>query len=70
MPSGLTALNFGDDKDRVVIRENGQTTYFASDLAYLLNKIERGYDKLIYLFGADHHGYVTRLMCRCQSFAG
>lgn len=51
----------GDDKDRVVVRENGRTTYFASDVAYLLDKLERCAGKLIYIFGADHHGYVPRL---------
>jgi len=52
---------FGDDKDRVVRRENGQTTYFASDIAYHLDKFERGYDLLLDLWGADHHGYVARV---------
>ena len=52
---------FGDDKDRVVIRANGEPTYFASDIMYLLNKIERGFKKIIYILGADHHGYVKRL---------
>ena len=51
----------GDDKDRVVVRENGRTTYFASDVAYLLDKLERCPGTLIYIFGADHHGYVPRL---------
>ena len=51
----------GDDKDRVVVRENGRTTYFASDIAYLLDKLERCSGTLIYVFGADHHGYVPRL---------
>lgn len=51
----------GDDKDRVLVRENGQPTYFAADAAYLLDKVNRGYDKIIYVFGADHHGYVPRL---------
>ncbi len=51
----------GDDKDRVVVRENGRTTYFASDIAYMLDKLERCSGKLIYIFGADHHGYVPRL---------
>ncbi|MCA1777976.1 MAG: arginine--tRNA ligase [Xanthomonadaceae bacterium] len=51
----------GDDKDRVVVRENGRTTYFASDIAYLLDKLERCPGTLIYIFGADHHGYVPRL---------
>lgn len=52
---------FGDDKDRVVIRENGATTYFASDIAYHLEKCERGYDLLLNVLGADHHGYVPRI---------
>lgn len=52
---------FGDDKDRVLIRENGQTTYFASDVAYLLNKVERGFEELFYIVGSDHHGYFPRL---------
>ena len=55
------ASALGDEKDRVVIRENGRTTYFASDIAYFLNKIERGFDRAIYVLGADHHGYVARL---------
>lgn len=55
------ATTFGDEKDRVVVRENGQTTYFASDIAYLLNKFERGYTRAIYVLGADHHGYIARL---------
>src|SRR5690606_33295701 len=53
--------DYGDDKDRVLIRSNGELTYFASDTAYYLNKRERGYDRCIYLLGADHHGYVGRL---------
>ncbi len=55
------ATHFGDDKDRVVVRENGVTTYFASDLGYLLSKFERGFDRALYVFGADHHGYIARL---------
>ncbi|HWS25377.1 MAG TPA: arginine--tRNA ligase [Xanthomonadales bacterium] len=55
------ATTFGDEKDRVVIRENGQTTYFASDIAYLLNKFERGFTRAVYVLGADHHGYIARL---------
>ncbi|MFI4956553.1 MAG: arginine--tRNA ligase [Gammaproteobacteria bacterium] len=55
------STTFGDDKDRCVSRANGQTTYFASDIAYMLNKFERGAQKLIYIFGSDHHGYVPRL---------
>jgi arginyl-tRNA synthetase len=52
---------FGDEKDRVLRRENGQHTYFAADVAYHLDKFERGYDLLIDIWGADHHGYVPRL---------
>ena len=55
------ASGLGDEKDRVVIRENGRTTYFASDIAYFLNKMERGFEKAIYIFGADHHGYIARM---------
>ena len=60
------ATAFGDDKDRVVRRENGVTTYFASDLGYLLSKFERGFERAIYIFGADHHGYVARLKAAAQ----
>ena len=52
---------FGDEKDRVVQRENGQYTYFASDIAYHLNKFERGFDLVIDIWGADHHGYIARV---------
>ena len=55
------ATDFGDDKDRVVVRENGVTTYFASDMGYLLSKFERGFERALYVFGADHHGYMARL---------
>jgi arginyl-tRNA synthetase len=55
------AKAFGDDKDRVMIRNNGVPTYFTSDTAYLLNKYERKFDLLIYIWGADHHGYVPRI---------
>jgi arginyl-tRNA synthetase len=55
------ATEFGDEKDRVVVRENGQKTYFASDIAYHLNKRERGFALLINVLGADHHGYVARV---------
>ena len=55
------ASQFGDDKDRVVIRSDGEPTYFASDILYLLNKIKRGFSQLIYILGADHHGYIKRL---------
>ncbi len=52
---------FGDEKDRVVIRDNGQTTYFASDIAYHRDKLERGFERVIDIWGADHHGYVPRV---------
>ena len=55
------STSFGDEKDRVVVRENGQPTYFASDVAYHLNKFNRGFDLVIDVLGADHHGYVPRL---------
>lgn len=55
------ASALGDEKDRVVTRKNGRTTYFASDIAYFLNKMERGFERAIYIFGADHHGYMARL---------
>lgn len=55
------STQFGDEKDRVVQRENGQYTYFASDIAYHLDKFERGYDLVIDVWGADHHGYVSRV---------
>ena len=53
--------DFGDEKDRVIVRGNGMTTYFASDIAYHLDKYERGYERVIDVWGADHHGYVARL---------
>lgn len=58
---------FGDDKDRVVIRDNGQSTYFASDIAYHLNKFERGFDQVINVWGADHHGYIARVMAALEA---
>ncbi|GAA4248335.1 arginine--tRNA ligase [Dactylosporangium darangshiense] len=57
----LRTTDFGDDKDRVLIRSNGEKTYFAADAAYYINKRERGFDRCIYMLGADHHGYVGRL---------
>ncbi|WGH84035.1 arginine--tRNA ligase [Auritidibacter ignavus] len=57
----LRTTDFGDDKDRVLIRANGEPTYFAADAAYYLSKKERGFEQKIYLLGADHHGYVSRL---------
>ena len=53
--------DFGDEKDRVVVRDNNLHTYFASDIAYHLDKFERGYDKIINIWGADHHGYIARV---------
>ncbi len=63
----FNATHFGDEKDRVVMRENGLKTYFASDIAYLMNKFERGFDHLIYVFGADHHGYIARLKAAAKA---
>ncbi|HEX6829783.1 MAG TPA: arginine--tRNA ligase, partial [Burkholderiales bacterium] len=58
---------FGDEKDRVVQRENGQYTYFASDIAYHLNKFERGFERTIDVWGADHHGYIPRVKGALQA---
>jgi arginyl-tRNA synthetase len=55
------ATDFGDEKDRVLIRANGQSTYFASDVAYHWNKYHRGFERVIDIFGADHHGYISRI---------
>jgi arginyl-tRNA synthetase len=55
------ATDYADEKDRVVVRDNGRTTYFASDIAYHLNKVNRGFNKLIDIWGSDHHGYVPRV---------
>jgi arginyl-tRNA synthetase len=57
----LRTTEFGDDKDRVLIRSDGTPTYFAADCAYLANKVERGFDRAIYVWGSDHHGYVGRV---------
>jgi arginyl-tRNA synthetase len=57
----LRTTDFGDDKDRVITKANGELTYFASDTAYYINKRERGFEICIYMLGADHHGYVNRL---------
>jgi arginyl-tRNA synthetase len=55
------STDFGDDKDRVVVRSNGEPTYFAADCAYVIDKFERGFDRLVYVWGADHHGDVVRV---------
>jgi arginyl-tRNA synthetase len=55
------STSFGDEKDRVVKRENGQTTYFASDIAYHMDKFDRGFERVINIWGADHHGYISRV---------
>jgi arginyl-tRNA synthetase len=57
----LRTTDFGDDKDRVLIKADGEYTYFASDTAYYVDKRDRGFDLCVYLLGADHHGYVNRL---------
>ena len=57
----LRTTDFGDDKDRVLVRSTGEKTYFAADAAYYLDKRSRGFDRLVYMLGADHHGYVGRL---------
>ena len=62
----LRTTDFGDDKDRVLLKADGTYTYFTSDTAYYINKRERGYDICIYLLGADHHGYVGRLKAVAQ----
>ena len=57
----LRTTDYGDDKDRVLVKANGELTYFSSDTAYYINKRERGFDICIYMLGADHHGYIHRL---------
>ena len=64
----LRSTEFGDDNDRVVIKSDGDPAYIAADLAYYLNKRERGFDRAIIMLGADHHGYVQRLMAMCAAF--
>lgn len=64
------ATAFGDRQDRVVIRDNGEPTYFASDVAYHLDKLARGYDRLINIWGADHHGYVDRIRAALRALHG
>ncbi|MDO4258894.1 MAG: arginine--tRNA ligase [Actinomycetaceae bacterium] len=64
----LRTTRYGDDKDRVLIKSDGQAAYFAGDVAYYLDKRGRGADTAIYLLGADHHGYIGRMMAMCEAF--
>ncbi|UXV32591.1 arginine--tRNA ligase [Mammaliicoccus sciuri] len=64
----LKTTEFGDDKDRVLIKQDGTYTYFLPDIAYHYDKVDRGFDKLINLFGADHHGYINRLKASLETF--
>ncbi|WP_027148434.1 arginine--tRNA ligase [Methylobacter tundripaludum] len=63
----FACADLGDEKDRVVVRENGQSTYFASDIAYHMNKLDRGFDQIINIWGADHHGYIPRVRAAIQA---
>lgn len=62
------ATNFGDDKDRVIVKREGDFTYFASDIAYHREKIEKGFDEIIDIWGADHHGYIPRIKAVIKAF--
>jgi len=64
----LRSSDFGDDRDRVVIKSDGEAAYIAGDIAYYLDKRSRGFDRCIYMLGADHHGYVPRMMALCAAF--
>ena len=64
----LRTTTFGDDRDRVVLKSDGDAAYIAGDLAYYLDKRSRGFDRCIYMLGADHHGYVPRMMAMCAAF--
>jgi arginyl-tRNA synthetase len=64
----LRSTTFGDDRDRVIIKSDGEAAYIAGDLAYYLDKRSRGYDRCIYMLGADHHGYVPRMMALCAAY--
>jgi len=64
----LRSSDFGDDRDRVVLKSDGEAAYIAGDIAYYLDKRERGFDRCIYMLGADHHGYVPRMYALCQAF--
>lgn len=63
----FACAELGDEKDRVVVRDNGQYTYFASDIAYHMNKLDRGFDRIINIWGADHHGYIPRVRAAIQA---
>jgi arginyl-tRNA synthetase len=63
----FACAKLGDEKDRVVVRDNGQSTYFASDIAYHMNKLDRGFDRIINIWGADHHGYIPRVRAAIQA---
>ena len=64
----LRTTDFGDDKDRVVIKSDGHPAYISGDIAYYLDKRERGFDRVVIMLGADHHGYIGRLMAVCAAF--
>jgi arginyl-tRNA synthetase len=64
----LRTTDFGDDKDRVIVKSDGDPAYIAGDLAYYLDKRERGFDRAIIMLGADHHGYIGRMMAMCAAF--
>ncbi len=64
----LRTTDFGDDKDRVILKSDGTPAYFAGDIAYYLDKRERGFDQVLIMLGADHHGYVGRMMAMCAAF--
>ena len=63
----FASSRLGDEKDRVVVRDNGQSTYFASDIAYHMNKLDRGFEQIINVWGADHHGYIPRVKAAMQA---
>jgi arginyl-tRNA synthetase len=64
------STDYGDEKDRVMVRDNGVKTYFASDIAYIFNKLQRGFEHLLYVWGADHHGYIARLRAGLVALGG
>ena len=64
----IRSTDFGDDRDRVIVKSDGKAAYIAGDLAYYLDKRERGFDRCLIMLGADHHGYVQRMMAMCAAF--